>query len=90
MRFWESLLVSALAFAVGCTLAYIHVVYFGASLFRPVMVGWSVIFPPLTLVPDLAAADLLLIFAFTVMPYLAATIVPAWRSATVPADSAIR
>lgn len=90
VRFWEGLLVSALAFAVGCTLAWIHVVDFGAALFRPVMVGWSVIFPFLHLVPDLALADFLLIFAFTVLPYLAATIIPAWRAATVPADSAIR
>ncbi|MEJ2031581.1 MAG: FtsX-like permease family protein [Deltaproteobacteria bacterium] len=90
VRFWEGLLVSALAFAVGCTLAWIHVVKFGAALFRPVMMGWSVISTSLHLVPDLALADFLLIFAFTVLPYLAATIIPAWRAATVPADSAIR
>ncbi|MDA8165159.1 MAG: FtsX-like permease family protein [Desulfobacteraceae bacterium] len=90
VRFWEGLLISALAFGVGCLLAWIHVVYFGAALFRPVMVGWSVIYPPLALVPNLALADFLLIFAFTVMPYLAVTVIPAWRAATVPPDSAIR
>jgi ABC-type lipoprotein release transport system permease subunit len=90
VRFWESLLLSVLAFIAGCTLAYVHVFHFGAALFRPVMVGWSVIYPRLALVPDIVLADLLLIFAFSVLPYLVATIIPAWRAAAVPPDSAIR
>jgi ABC-type lipoprotein release transport system permease subunit len=51
--------------------------------------GWSVLRPDLRLVPSMAAGDILLIMAFTVIPYLAATVIPAWRSATVPADSAL-
>jgi ABC-type lipoprotein release transport system permease subunit len=90
VRFWESLLVSATAFLIGCALAYIHVFFSGALLFRPVMVGWSVIHPSLKLAPAIASADLLLIFAFSVLPYLAATIIPAWRAAVVPPDSVIR
>jgi len=43
----------------------------------------------LSLVPALALGDFLLLAAFTVLPYLAATVIPAWRSATVPADSAL-
>ena len=90
LRFWESFLVSMLAFALGCTLAYVHIVFFEATLFRPVMVGWSVIYPPFKLVPDINFGDSLLIFSFSVLPYMAATVIPAWRSAIVPADSAIR
>jgi ABC-type lipoprotein release transport system permease subunit len=89
VRFWESVIVSGLACLLGMTAAYIHVVYFGAVLFRPVLMGWSVLRPELHLLPRLAAGDILLIFAFTVIPYLAATVIPAWRSATVPADSAL-
>lgn len=89
VRFWESVIVSGLACLVGITAAYIHVVYFAASLFRPVLMGWSVLRPELQLLPRLAAGDILLILAFTVIPYLAATVIPAWRSATVPADSAL-
>ncbi|OGQ98489.1 MAG: hypothetical protein A2505_06120 [Deltaproteobacteria bacterium RIFOXYD12_FULL_55_16] len=89
VRFWESVLVSGLACILGMTAAYIHVVYFAASLFRPVLMGWSVLRPELYLVPRLEAGDILLILAFTVIPYLAATVIPAWRSATVPADSAL-
>jgi len=90
VRFWESTLVSTLAFVIGCTAAYIHVAFFDASLLKPVMVGWSVIHPPFKLLPSVTLADLLLIFAFSVMPYLAATVIPAWRCSTVPPDSVIR
>ena len=90
IRFWESILVSALAFIIGCTAAYLHVAFFDASLLKPVMVGWSVIHPPFRLLPSVTLADLLLIFTFSVLPYLAATVIPAWRCSTVPPDSVIR
>lgn len=89
LRFWESFLVATLAFIIGCSLAYIHVVFFDASLFRPVLIGWSVIHPTFQLIPTISVADLLLIFSFSVLPYLAATVIPAWRCAIVPADSAL-
>jgi ABC-type lipoprotein release transport system permease subunit len=90
LRFWESTLVSALAFIIGCTAAYIHVAFGDASLLKPVMVGWSVIHPPFRLLPSVTLADLLLIFTFSVLPYLGATVIPAWRCSTVPPDSVIR
>lgn len=90
IRFWESTLVSTLAFVIGCTAAYIHVAFFDATLLKPVMVGWSVIHPPFKLLPSVTLGDLLLIFAFSVMPYLGATVIPAWRCSTVPPDSVIR
>lgn len=89
VRFWEGFLVSGLAFTIGCSLAYMHVMFFEATLFKPVLVGWSVIFPSLRLAPSFRVADFFLIFCFSVLPYLAATVIPAWRSASVPADSAI-
>ncbi len=90
VRFWESALVSTLAFIIGCTAAYIHVAFFDATLLKPVMVGWSVIHPPFKLLPSVTVADLMLIFSFSVMPYLGATVIPAWRCSTVPPDSVIR
>ncbi len=89
VRFWESLLVSGLAFLLGVTLAYVHVVFLDGVLFRPVMVGWSVIFPPFHLAPAMNAQVFFLIFCLSVLPYLAATVIPAWHTATVRADSAL-
>ncbi len=89
VRFWEGILVSGLAFVLGCTLAYAHVVFFSASLFKPVLIGWSVIHPEFSLVPSFRPDQFLLVFSLSVLPYLAATVIPAWRSASVPADSAL-
>ncbi|MFH7319021.1 ABC transporter permease [Desulfurivibrio sp. D14AmB] len=89
LRCWEALLVAGGAFLLGIFLAYLHVLYFQAALFRPVLVGWSVIHPALTLVPTIAAQDLLLLFAVTVLPYLVATVIPTWRGAAVPAEDAL-
>ena len=90
VRFWESTLVSTFAFILGCTAAYIHVAFFDATLLKPVMVGWSVIHPQFKLLPSVTVADIVLIFSFSVMPYLGATVIPAWRCSTVPPDSVIR
>lgn len=90
VRFWESTLIASIAFIIGCTVAYFHVAFFDASLFKPVMLGWSVIHPSFKLLPSVHLADFLLIFTFSVLPYLGATIIPAWRCATVPPDSVIR
>ncbi len=90
LRFWESCIVSSLAFVIGCTAAYFHVAFLNASFFRPVMIGWSVLHPPFRLLPELSFANLFLIFCFSVLPYLAATIIPAWRGAIVPPETAIQ
>ncbi len=89
LRFWEGFIVSVLSFLIGYTLAYIHVSFFSASLFRPIMMGWSVLVPTLQISPVLALDDTLLIFSLTVFPYMAATIIPAWRCAIIPPDSAM-
>jgi len=89
LRFCESLSLSLLAFISGYLLAWVHVVFWGGALFRPVFLGWSVIRPVFSLAPPLAASDLLLVFSLSVVPYLCATAVPAWGAATVRADSVI-
>ncbi len=90
VRFWEGILVSGAAFAIGLLAAYAHVLYFDAGLFRPLMLGWSVLRPTIHLVPSVHVADLLLLASFSILPYLAATVVPAWRCVAVPPDAVIR
>jgi ABC-type lipoprotein release transport system permease subunit len=90
LRCWESLIAAGLAWLLGCTAAYLHVFWLGGALFKPVMLGWSVIHPQLRLLPVVSTADLLLIFTMSVVPYLAATVIPAWRAAITPPDAAIR
>jgi len=90
VRFWEALVVAGFSFLAGVTLAYLHVALGDAMLFKPMLAGWSVLRPSLRLAPDFQAKDALLIISFTLVPYLAATVVPAWKCAIVPPDSVIR
>ena len=89
VRFWESVVISILAFSLGYTLAWAHVLWFDGLLFKPVLLGWSVLSPPLSLLPVLRLGDLMLIFSISILPYLAATVMPAWRSALVRPDSIV-
>lgn len=87
IRFWESGIVSLLAFVSGYALAWLHIVWWHGFLFRPLLLGWSVLRPQLHLVPPFDAGDLLLVFTLSVLPYLCATVVPAWRSSVVRPDT---
>jgi len=89
VRFWESALVSLTAFFLGYSLAWVHLLWGQGALFQPLLLGWSVLRPELHLVPPILAEDILLIVAITVLPYLCATVVPAWRSSVVRADTVV-
>lgn len=89
LRFWESAFVGLLAFLGGYSLAWLHVAFFDAALLQPVMLGWSVLRPTPSLFPPFQLTDFVLIGVFSIIPYMAATIVPAWKSGMVRPDSVI-
>jgi ABC-type lipoprotein release transport system permease subunit len=90
LKFWEGIVISLTAFLVGVVLAYVHVFFFSAALFEHALKGWSVIYPQFRLVPVIDVYQLTVLFFLTVLPYTAATIIPAWLAATVPPDAAMR
>lgn len=90
MKFWEGAAVSLTAFLVGVILAYLHVFLAAAPLFEPVLKGWSVLYPRFRLTPDIDFSQLAVLFFLVVVPYTVATIVPAWRAATVDPDAVMR
>lgn len=90
LKFWEGIVISLTAFLVGVVLAYGHVFFFSAALFEHALKGWSVIYPQFRLIPVVDAYQLTVLFFLTVLPYTAATIIPAWLAATVPPDAAMR
>ncbi len=90
MKLWEGALLSVSAFLAGYVLAWLHVFYWGAPLFEPVLKGWSVLYPRFALAPQVDAAQLATLFFLTVLPYVAATVVPVWREATLDPDEVIR
>ena len=89
LRFWESSCLALISFLLGYSLAWLHVVYGGAVLFKPVLLGWSVLKPSYVLYPPFRLSDFLLIFTCSIIPYLVATIIPAWKSGMVRPDSVI-
>jgi ABC-type lipoprotein release transport system permease subunit len=90
LKFWEGIVISLTAFLTGTVLAYCHVFFFSAALFEHALKGWSVIYPQFRLTPMIDPYQLSVLFFLTVLPYTAATIIPAWLSATVPPDAAMR
>jgi ABC-type lipoprotein release transport system permease subunit len=89
LRFYESFATTACAFGLGISLAWSHILFFDGGLFRSVFLGWSVLRPTLDIVPYIQGRDVLLLFTYSVLPYLAATIIPAWRASIVRADSVV-
>lgn len=90
MKLWEGALLSVAAFLAGYVLAWLHVFYWSAPLFEPVLKGWSVLYPHFNLSPQVDVAQLATLFFLTVLPYVAATVVPVWRAATLDPDEVIR
>lgn len=90
VKFWEGAVISLTAFLFGTILAYGHVFLLSAPLFAPVLRGWSVLYPRVELVAAVDGGDIALLFGISVVPYILLTLVPAWRTATLPPDAALR
>jgi ABC-type lipoprotein release transport system permease subunit len=87
MKFWEGFVVSALASLSGMLLAWIHVFVWQAPLIKPFLIGWSVVYPAYDLYPYIGVGDVLVVFFLATVPYLTATLFPAWKGAvTDPAE----
>lgn len=90
VKLWEGAAVSLSAFLAGVLLAYLHVFVGAAFLFRPVLEGWSALYPDLRPVPFVSGLQVVTLFALSVIPYTLATLVPSWRAATVDPDTVMR
>ncbi len=87
MKFWEGVIISITATLSGMILAYVHVFFLQAPLLRPFLIGWSELYPSYNLFPIFDLSSFLAIISLSVIPYLTATLVPAWRGAiTDPAE----
>jgi len=90
LKFWEGLAVSLCAFLLGSIAAYLHVFFFGAGLLTPVLQGWSVLFPQLQLSPTIDLYQICVLAILTIVPYVACTLIPSWKSAVTDPDSVMR
>lgn len=90
VRMWEAAAVALLGAALGIVLAYLWVFYAGAPGLSDVLFGWSALYPPLDLVPSVSLLEVLVILGAVVVPFIAVSVVPAWRAATIDPDQAMR
>jgi len=89
-KLYESLLLSLFAYVLGVLLAVAFVYIFGAPLLRDVFLGHQGMKPPFELLFVFDVELLFLLFFLSVVPYVAATIIPSWRVATLDADEVMR
>ena len=90
MKLWQGGIISITATLTGIIIAYFHIFVFNAPLLRPFLIGWSVLYPSYELMPVLELGDLLTIFFLSVIPYLTAPIVPAWKGAITDPSQAMQ
>jgi len=90
MKLWEAMLISLTAFLAGFALAYAHVFFFSAPLLEAVLKGWSTLYPRVALTPSIDGLQIATLALLTVLPYLAAIVVPVWRSASADPDAVMR
>ena len=87
LKFWEGFIISITATLSGILLAAAHIFAFDALLIKPFLIGWSTLYPPYRIPLYITFGDLLLVLMISIIPYLAATLLPAWKGAvTDPAE----
>lgn len=90
LKVWEGAVIALTSFLLGVILAYGHVFFLGTTIFEQALKGWSTLYPRFRLTPFIGGGQLVVLFMLTVAPYLAATVVPAWRAATTDPESVMR
>lgn len=89
-KLFEGGLISGLAFLLGVIGAWTHVFFFSAGLFEPVLKGWATLYPHFPLAPSIDALEMATLAMLTVLPYMAAILVPVWRTASADPDAVMR
>lgn len=90
LKFFEGVVISVTSFLVGIILAYLHVFIFNAPFLVPVLKGWSVLFPQVQLIPYVDIYQIIILGSLTIIPYMASTVIPSWKSAITEPDSVMR
>ncbi|WP_373005008.1 ABC transporter permease [Sulfurimonas sp.] len=89
-KFYEGFIVSFVAYMAGVILAFAFVYIFQAPLLQNIFTGYSQLKTSFELPFIFDVQTLFLVFFLSVPVYIAATIIPSWKTATLDADEVIR
>ena len=89
-KFYEAFIISSLSYLLGIIMAFTFVYIFQAPLLRNIFVGYSQLKTQFELPYIFDIQTLFLVFFLSVPIYIAATIIPSWRAATLDVDEVIR
>jgi len=89
-KFYESFIISFFAYIFGVISAFAFVYIFQAPILRNIFVGYSQLKTTFELPFAFDVQTLFLVFFLSVPIYIAATIIPSWKVATLEADEVIR
>lgn len=90
VKFWEGLVISLTSFVLGILAAWIHIFVFGAPALVPLLKGWSVLFPEFQLTPAVDFYQVFTLAFLTIIPYLACTVIPSWKTAVTDPEHVMR
>jgi ABC-type lipoprotein release transport system permease subunit len=89
-RVYESVAIALAGTSIGVALAYVFVFVAEAPGLRDALFGWSALYPRFRLVPTVDTAQVLTLLGTVVVPYVALSLLPAFRAATLDPDRAMR
>ncbi len=89
-KFYESFIISFFSYLFGMLIAFVFVYILNAPILRGIFEGYSQLKTTFNLPFIFDFQTLTLVFFITIPVYIAATIIPSWKTATIDADEVMR
>jgi hypothetical protein len=90
LKLWEGFGIALSCFLTGVIAAYFHAFVLPSPLLRPLLQGWAVLPPDLHIIPFVNPWQVAALFAVTVIPYTAATVLPSMKAVRTAPDEIMK
>jgi len=89
-KFHEAFVISFVSFITAICLSMFYVYFLNAPILRDIFIGYSSLKPEFSLPFSFDFQTFSIVFFLTIPIYVAATIIPSWRVASMDADEVMR